>query len=196
MKHWFDLQMFAEGTEAEVETPETQPNENEPGKNTQTEAKYTDADLDKIINQKFATWQKQQEKKVSEAQRLSKMTAEEKYNERIKAMEDKLREYELGAARADMTKQARSMLLDKNIHVGDELLSNLIAEDAETTKASVDSFISLFTAAVDKAVKDALKGETPKTGSAPSGMTKEQILSVTNRAERQRLIKENMALFK
>lgn len=195
MKHWFDLQMFAEDAPSEVETPETQPNENEPGKNTQAEAKYTDADLDRIINQKFAAWQKQQEKKVSEAERLSKMTAEEKAAERVKALEDKLHGYEVAAARAEMMKQGRAMLHEKNIAVGDELLANLIAENAEDTKAAVENFISLFNSAVEKAVKDALKGESPKAGSAPAGMTKEQILAIPNRAERQRLMKEHRELF-
>ena len=87
------------------------------------------------------------------------------------------------------------MLQDKGIVVGDELLANLIAEDAEGTKAAVENFIDLFTAARDQAVKDALKGATPKAGGAPAGMTKEQILAVTNRAERQRLMKENEHLF-
>ena len=112
MKHWFDLQMFAEGAEGEAETPETQ-TDNKPGENTQAEAKYTDADLDRIINQKFAAWQKQQEKKVSEAERLSKMTAEEKAAERVKALEDKLHGYEVAAARAEMMKQGRAMLQEK-----------------------------------------------------------------------------------
>jgi hypothetical protein len=193
-KYLFNLQMFAEETEtAAPETPEKQ--DNKPEANGGAEAKYTDADLDRIINQKFAAWQKQQEKKVSEAERLSKMTAEEKAAERVKALEDKLKGYEVAAARADMTKQARAMLQDKNIVVGDELLANLISDDADTTKASVESFISMFNSAVEKAVKEALKGETPKAGGAPSGMTKEQILAIPNRAERQRLMKEHKELF-
>lgn len=158
--------------------------------------KYTDADVDRLISQKFAEWSKKQEKTKTEAERLANMTAEEKAAERMKALEDKIKGYEAAAARAEMTKQARTMLQDKNLHVSDELLSNLIAEDAETTKASVESFITLFSSAVEKAVKEALKTETPTKGSASGGMTKEQILSVANRAERQRLISENMHLFK
>lgn len=193
-KNLFDLQMFAEEEPAEpAAAPEKQPNE--PGSEPAAEAKYTDADLDRIINQKFAAWQKQQEKKVTEAERLSKMTAEEKAAERVKALEDKLHGYEVAAARADMMKQGRAMLQDKNIVVSDELLANLIAEDAEDTKAAVESFISMFNAAVEKAVKEALKGESPKAGSAPTGMTKEQILAIPNRAERQRLMKEHKDLF-
>lgn len=197
MKNRIYLQLFADAPEGAGGTEPTG-NQNtqtqEPGKDEKEQPKYSDADVDKLISQKFAEWSKKQEKKTSEAERLAAMTAEEKAAERMKALEDKIRGYEVAAAKAEMTKQARTMLQDKNLHVSDELLSNLIAEDAETTKASVESFITLFSSAVDKAVKEALKSETPKTGSS-SGMTKEQILSVTNRAERQRLIKENINLF-
>ena len=200
-KNLFDLQMFAEDPASAGTAPGTAEKDDtkgaaaDTGKDPEKEAKYTDADIDRIINKKFAEWQKQQDKKVSEAERLSKMSAEEKANERIKQLEERLAAADKEKAVAAMAKQARAMLQDKNIVVGDELLANLIADDAETTKASVENFISLFNSAVDKAVKEALKGESPKAGSAPSGMTKEQILAIPNRAERQRLMKEHKDLF-
>ena len=42
------------------------------------EAKYTDDDLDRILNRKFAEWQKKKDKEVDEARRLASMTEEEK----------------------------------------------------------------------------------------------------------------------
>jgi hypothetical protein len=194
-KKLFDLQMFAEDGDnggADPDTPEKTPNE--PGNDPKPAAKYTDEDVDKILNKKFAEWQKNQEKKVSEAERLSKMTAEEKAAEKLKALEDKIKGYEAAAARTEMAKQARAILSDKGISVGDELLANLIAEDADATKAAVESFVSLFTAAVEKAVKEKVKGDTPKAGGS-SGITKEQILKIQNRAERQRLMAEHKDLF-
>ena len=196
-KRFFDLQMFAEDGDnggADGNGADGAGDSATGAQDQKPAAKYTDEDVDKIIEKKFAEWQKKQEKKVSEAERLSKMTAEEKAAERMKALEDKLRGYEVAAARTEMTKQARAILADKNIHADDALLANLIAEDAEATKASVESFISLFTAAVEKAVKEKVKGDTPKTGTS-SGMTKEQILAVPNRVERQRLMKEHKELF-
>jgi hypothetical protein len=194
----FDIQLFAE----EIENPGTDPKHTEnqdkgkePDRDERSVAKYTDEDVDKLINKKFAEWQKQQDKKVSEAERLSKMTAEEKAAERMKALEEKLHGYEVAAARAEMMKQGRAMLHEKNINVNDELLTNLISDNAENTKSSVENFITLFNTAVEKAVKEALKGDSPKGGSAPAGMTKEQILAIPNRAERQRLMKEHKELF-
>ncbi len=198
-KRFLDLQMFADDGDGGGADPNGSADGGADGGNPGTEpkggeAKYTDADLDRIINQKFAAWQKQQEKKVSEAERLSKMTAEEKAAEKLKSLEEKIKGYEAAAARTEMTKQARAMLADKNINAGDELLANLIAEDAESTKAAVESFISLFTAAVEKAVKEKVKGDTPKAGTS-TGLTKEQILAIPNRAERQKLMKEHKDLF-
>lgn len=195
-KNLFDLQLFAEDADnsGAAKTTENTTTVTEEPEETKATPKYTDDDVDKLIERKFAEWQKKQEKKTTEAERLGRMTAEEKANERIKAMEDKLREYETNAARTEMTKQARAILQDKGINVGDALLSNLIADDADATKASVEAFVSLFQKAVEAAVKDAVKGETPRTGAA-TGMTKEQIMAVANRAERQRLISENMHLF-
>lgn len=198
-KYIFDLQLFADDADSDSEGAESgsEGSDVEKHEEQQKDAdkpKYTDAEVNAIINKKFAELQKKQEKQISEAKRLEQMSAEEKSNARIKALEDKLHEYEVNAARSEMTKQARALLQDKGIHAGDELIANLIADDAETTKKSVESFVALFNSAVEAAVKAALKTETPKKGSG-TGMTKEQIMAVTNRAERQRLIKENMNLF-
>lgn len=164
--------------------------ENEPG------AKYTDEDLDRIISQKFAEWQKKKEKEVSEAQRLADMNAQEKaeyQNKQLQAQIDDLKKRE---ALSKMTGSARSMLADKGIAVSDELLGMMVSESADDTKAAVTSFIGAFQKAVESAVKDALKGEPPKTGTTSGGITKEEILKVKNRTERQKLIRENMNLFK
>lgn len=194
----FNLQLFADeatdtGTDTETTTEEEEQSTESKGKGN--EAKYTDEDVDKILNKKFAEWEKRQQKKTSEAERLGKMTAEEKASERIKALEDKLAEAERKEARAAMTKEARAILHTANINVSDELLANLVSDDAESTQSAVKSFISLFKAEVEKGIKEAYKGETPKKGGT-SSLTAEQIMKVTNRSERQRLINENMHLFK
>lgn len=198
MKKFYDLQLFADEAEitdgAEVETPETDTKDDKPEENPRKQPKYSDDDVDKMFNRKFAEWQRTQEKKTSEAERLATMTAEEKANERIRVLEEKLAAADREKAISAMTKQARAILQDANINIGDELLSNLIAEDADTTKAAVKSFINQFNAEVEKKVKEAYKGETPRKGAAPS-LTKEQIMAVKDRAERQRLIKENINLF-
>lgn len=201
MNKLFDLQLFndegAEGGAEGAESKDNKPAKADPAPaDPKPEAKYTDDDLDRIINQKFAKWEKDREKKVTEAERLGKLTAEEKAAEKLKNLETRIQEYEQRELRTGMTKQARAILQDANIHVSDDLLSNLIAEDAETTKASVENFISLFNSAVENAVKSKLKSEPPKAGGKASTMTKEQIMAIPNTQERLKKIEENIELFK
>ena len=161
-------------------------------------AKYTDDDLDRILNRKFAEWQKKKEKEVDEARRLASMTEEEKTKQKQADMERQLNELLSEKNRSEMMATARSILSERNIHADDALISMIVSEDAESTKKSIDTFANLFQKAVNKAVKDALKGEPPKTGtgSGKGGQTKEDILKIANRAERQRVIAANMDLFK
>lgn len=196
-KELFDLQLFADGEQAEeaenATMEENQQGEQQPAK---SEAKYTDADVDKLLERKYAELQKRMEKKASEAERLAKMTAEEKANERMAALEAKLRDYEIRESRANMAKQARVLLQDKGVPVSDALLDNLICDDADSTKEAAESYAAEFLALVDKRVKDALRGNVPRAGNAASGMTKEQIMAIPNRVERQKMIAANMSLFK
>lgn len=201
------LQMFAEdpaGTDPAGTDPTggqdpagADPKATEP--KNEPEKKYTDEDVDRIINQKFAQkfseWEKKQSKAKDEAEKLAGMNAEqkEKYeNEQLKKqVQELLRKDALGK----MATVARGMLGEKNISVSDDLIEMLISDDAEKTKSSVDSFITAFQSAVEKAVKDALKGNPPKKTSEPASITKEQIMKVKDPLERQKLINEHMDLF-
>ena len=142
-------------------------------------------------------WKTLTDDKVSEAEKLAQMTSEEKANYRAKKAEDALEEMKRQNARSDMAKEARKMLADENITIPDELVMNLVAEDADGTKAAAEAFATMYKEAVQNAVKDALKGKAPKAGNGGDKppMTKQQILEVKNPSERQKLIAENITLF-
>lgn len=159
------------------------------------EKKYSDADLDKIINQKFAKWQKDQEKAVSEAKKLASMTEQEKAEHERDEIKKELEALKKANNMAEMGKQARKMLNEDGINIPDDLVNLIIAEDAETTKDTVQQFSKLFKAAVQDAVKEALKGKAPGTGSSGT-ITKEQIMKIKDRTERQRMIQKHRDLFK
>ena len=160
------------------------------------EKKYSDADLDKIISQKFAKWQKDQEKAVSEAEKLAKMTEQEKAEHERDEIKKELEALKKANNLAEMGKQARKMLAEENINLPDDLVNLIIADNAEATKETVQQFSKLFKAAVQDAVKEALKGKTPGTGSSSGTVTKEQIMKIKDRAERQAMIKKHRDLFK
>lgn len=157
--------------------------------------KYSDAEVDEIINKKFAKWQKEQEKKISEAEKLAGMNAQEKAEHERDTLQKELDELKRANSIAEMEKTARTMLHDDGVNVPDEVVSCLIADDADNTKAKVEAFSKAFKEAVQKAVKDALKGKAPATGKGGSTLTKADILKITNRAERQKAIAEHIDLF-
>jgi Fe-S cluster biosynthesis and repair protein YggX len=86
------LQMFADdaastasdakaGDNPAADAPADAPDKKTAGSDSQakqTGKTYSDADVDKIIEKKFAEWQKKQEKAVSEAAKLAEMNAQEK----------------------------------------------------------------------------------------------------------------------
>ena len=141
-------------------------------------------------------WQTVTDGKVSEAEKLAQMTSEEKAEYRAKKAEQELADLKKQIALGDMAKTARKMLSEENISVPDEIIMNLVSDDAEKTKSSVESFAKVFKDAVQAAVKESLKGNPPKASSGgTTTVTREQILAVKDRAERQRLIAENPQLF-
>lgn len=157
--------------------------------------KYSDAEVDEIINKKFAKWQKEQEKKISEAEKLAGMNAQEKAEHERDTLQKELDELKRANSIAEMEKTARTMLHDDGVNVPDEVVSSLIADDADSTKTKVEAFSKAFKEAVQTAVKDALKGKAPATGKGGSTLTKADILKIANRAERQKAIAEHIDLF-
>ena len=168
------------------------------GKNTD-EKKYSDADLDKLFNQKFAKkiaqWEKDKEKAVSEAKKLASMSEQEKAEHERDEIKKELEALKKANNMAEMGKQARKLLSDDGINVPDNLVDMIITDNAETTKTNVEAFSKLFKGAVQSAVKETLKGKAPGTGSSGT-ITKEQIMNIADPIERQQKIKENIGLFK
>ena len=140
-------------------------------------------------------WKTLTDTKVSEAEKLAQLTGEEREKYRADKAEQELADLRRQIAMGDMAKTARKMLSDEGVIVPDEIVSNLISDDAEKTKTAVDAFVKVFKEAVQTAVKEALRGNAPKQGGSASTVTREQILAVKDRAERQKLIAENPQLF-
>lgn len=140
-------------------------------------------------------WKALTDDKLTEAEKLAKMTKEEKAEYKNRKLEKELEDMKRQNAVTEMAKTARKMLADEEINIPDELLGHLVSESAEDTKAAVEAFSRMYKTAVQAAVKDALKGNPPKGGTGGKTMTKEQIMAISNPVERQRLIAENIALF-
>ena len=164
--------------------------------NDKNKPKYTDADLDAILNKKFAKWQKQQKQAVDEATRLANMTAQERAEHERDKLQKELDALKKANTIAEMEKTARNMLHTDGVTVPDEIVSVLVGDDAETTNKSVKAFSKAFKDAVQKEVKRQLTHKSPSVGRGAGTITKADIEKEPDPIKRQKLIRENMSLFR
>ena len=168
----------AEGGAVEVDTVEVK-----------EEKTFTQAELDKILNKKFAQWQKKTEEAKIEAERKAKLTEAEKLAEERKEFEAMRKQFEY-EKRVNSTSK---VLASNNLPV--EFADFLIAESDEATTQRVDLFKNAFNEAVEKLVNERLKGSVPKVGtSTKKEITKEQFKKM-DLTQRQKLFMENKELY-
>lgn len=134
-----------------TETIETKDNDAQVGaKETQTTEKmFTQAELDEIIGKRLAKEKAKHEEelksKVSEAERLAKLTEDERTKEEIRLAQEELARMqgEFNTMKANFEKeqmlaQVQKELSEKNLPI--TMAQSLIGKDAETTKANIEKF--------------------------------------------------------
>ncbi|WP_307976277.1 DUF4355 domain-containing protein [uncultured Streptococcus sp.] len=155
-----------------VETDKTaaEPEQSEP----QNEKKYTDADVDAIIDKKFAKWRADQEAKESEAKKLAKMNADDKQAYQLKKREQELADREVEINKRELTAEAKSILSERGLPI--ELVSNVNLTDADSVHESIDQLQKSWEEAVQKGVSERIKGgkAIKKAPGTPAEITKEQ----------------------
>ena len=181
----------------EIENTEVIEEENTEAKanNEPQEEMISKSEMEKIIKERVAREKKATEKAVVEAEKLAKMNAEEKREHERQKLEEELAEYKRKDQYYSLSREATNMLHEHSITADDELLSMIVKDTAEDTQSAVNSFVTLLNAKVEEGVKQALSGNSPRVNTGTNAMTKKQILSIKDRAERQRAIKENIQLF-
>lgn len=200
----YSLQLFADEVQTEPANDPTEPKAKSKSDGTQEsneekagEAQrklYTDEDVDKLINRKFAEWQAKKDKEINEAQKLAEMNEQQKAEYKLDKLQKELDEYKNRETLSEMAKTARSILSEQNINIPDELVSVLVTTDADTTSANVKAFAKAFTSAVSQAVEQKITHKEPKTGKSKT-ITKDDIMAIKDTAARQKAIAENIELF-
>lgn len=186
-----------EQAQEEVKEIEQEPREEE----KQSKYKYTDEDVDQIVQEKKAKWQKQQEDRIAkleEAAKLEKMNETEKDKYTIEKLEKEIADYKKKENLSAMAKVAKNMLLDEGIKTSDPIIDRLISEDAESTKESVSAFAELYKKSVEEGIQEALKGKSfdvKTTSIKGNSVTKKEILGVKDPVKRRELIEANRELF-
>lgn len=166
------------------------------------EKKYTEEQVNRMIAKRLARERREQQRRKdeeAEAEKLKHMTEKERHDAEFEQMKKEIAAMRAEKNRADMTATAGDILREAGVPASSQLVSKLVSDTAEDTKKTVEDFVKMFNAAVDKRVKQVLRenGSSPKKGGNSGGdsWTREKIMAVKNPTERQRLIKDHMDLF-
>lgn len=120
------------------------------------EKKYTDAEVDAILNRKFAKWQKAQDKAIAdaraEAEKVAKMNSEqkrqyeaEKKDQLIKDQQAEIDRLKQDALRSELSKSAaRIMKDDYQIIATQDMLDFAVGTDAESTTANIAKLVGII----------------------------------------------------
>ena len=146
------------------------------------EKTFTQEELDKILNKKFAQWQKKTEEAKAEAERKAKLTEAEKLAEERKEFERMKMQFEY-EQRVNSTSK---VLASNNLPI--EFADFLIGDSDEATTQRVDLFKNAFNEALEKAVNERLRGRTPKVSTSKA-------LEITKEDFRSMSYKEKMDLY-
>ena len=146
------------------------------------EKTFTQEELDKILNKKFAQWQKKTEEAKAEAERKAKLTEAEKLAEERKEFERMKMQFKY-EQRVNSTSK---VLASNNLPI--EFADFLIGDTDEATTQRVDLFKNAFNEALEKAVNERLRGRTPKASTSKA-------LEITKEDFRSMSYKEKMDLY-
>lgn len=175
-----NLQLFAEPASDTATTPEPEPKP-EPGSDPAPQSfddvlknKDYQAEFDRRVQKGIDTalakaqekWQALTDDKLSEAEKLAKMTKEEKAQYLAQKQEKALAAREADITKRELMAEAKNTLAEKKLPVG--LAEVLDYTDAESCSKSIEAVEKAFQEAVQAAVEEKLKGGTPPR-KAPSG---------------------------
>ena len=121
------------------------------------------AEFDKRLKEAIQTaqteWETQQQEKITEAEKLKKMNADEKAKYEQDKRTKELDKREKDITTRELKAQAYETLAEKNLPK--ELIDALNFSDAETCNASIEAVEKAFQNAVKKAVDDRLRSKPP-----------------------------------
>ena len=189
---------MAEETNTEVVETETVDNP----ETTEADITFTQDELDHIVQERVkravAKAQKDAEDKIKQAQsegeRLAKLTKDERAKEEEAKRLADLEAREKAIAVKELRIETQSLLSDEGLPI--EFLDVVMADTAESVKENIASIRKVFDEAVEKRVNERLTQDKPRRGATAGAMSKAEIMAVKDVNERQKLIAENLELFR
>ena len=138
--------------------------EDKPDQPKEGEKTFTQADVDRLISQTVARERTKAEEQAkaarTEAERLAKLSADERTAAEREQREQELARRERELSRRELRATALQTLAEKGLPA--ELADALDYADADKCNATIAGVEKAFRAAVQKGVTDRLKGSAPK----------------------------------
>lgn len=128
------------------------------GQNRAYKAEY-DKRVKEALQAAQTEWETQQQEKITEADKLKKMNADEKAKYELDKRAKELDKKEKDITTRELKAQAYETLAEKNLPK--ELIDALNFSDAETCNASIEAVEKAFQNAIKKAVDDRLRSKPP-----------------------------------
>lgn len=173
-----------------------------PNEGAETPKTYTEEEVrallqqegDRRVSQALNKQRKELEKKQAEAEKLRDMDENQRreyeYNKKVAELEQKEREFAIAQNKLEASK----VLANRGLPV--QFVDYIVADDADTMMANIDTFEKAFKSAVADAVAIRISQPTPKSGSATqTGITKEQFRKL-NLAQQAEIYKTNPTLYR
>lgn len=124
--------------------------------------------VDTAVTDAKEKWEALTNDKLSEAEKLAKMTKEERAEYQRQKREKELSDRETEVTRKELMAEAKNTLADKNLPA--ELAEVLNYTDADACNKSIETVEKAFNKAVEAAVEEKLKGgKPPKKAPEDSG---------------------------
>lgn len=126
---------------------------------------------------------------------IKELSDEEKAKQEEDAKDRRIKELEDRLARNEALKQTKQVFEESDIQVSDDVLDMVVVNDNKKTVANVQAITNFIEKIKEDTRKELLAGKTPRTTGVKTKMTKEQIRSIKDTAERQKAMRDNWSLF-
>lgn len=167
----------ADGAEVQAPAADKEPSFDELLQNRSYQSEF-DRRVSKALETAKSNWESEVANKISEAEKLARMNAEQKAQYEREQAERKLAEREAVITRKELRLTAIDALAQKGYPI--ELADALDYTDAEVCDKSIDRVGQAFQKAVEHAVNDRLRSTPPKAGGEkPAHYTREQLKTMS-----------------
>lgn len=153
--------------------------------------------INKIVADRVSRATAKAEEKREEAARLAEMNAQQRTEYELDKLKKERDELMAEKQRYNLAREASKMLQSKGLTASDEILNVIVKDTAEDTQSAVNGFVEMVQAEAEKLTKQRYSGKPPKKlNSSGKAYTKEEIMDIEDSQKRQKLIAENLHLFK